>query len=131
MKTYKNNNFRHQCCRFPFRFLIPQNKVGRNNICFADFLFKYFEDLDRNVFTANHTCLFITGKELMMDNMPKIIGVPMGSTALFGVGRTVASWLKLPNPDNFTSHVSFRSVFFFQKQSSMKEVETYFVFQGS
>lgn len=90
------------------KFLIPRNKVGRNNICFADFLFKYFEDLDRNVFTANHTCLFITGKELMMDNMPKIIGVPMGSTALFGVGRTVASWLKLPNPDNFTSHVSFR-----------------------
>lgn len=70
----------------------------------------YLEDLDQNVDTANHTCLFIVGEEIIIESKPKVMGVPMGEAALLRVGNTVASWLKLSDPNSFTSRSSFRFV---------------------
>merc|ERR1711976_438285 len=86
------------------KFLIPRGEAS-NGVCLASIIQEYLEALayDR-VDTKGDSRFIRTGKKATGTKRSTFVNCPMGINTMYDVGKDIAEYLQLDNPDRYTGH---------------------------
>ena len=89
---------------FHIRFLIPRG-AGEDDICWASIIDNYYDALDKDgIKIQPEDAFFKTGRAPTAKLPSKFLNTPIGHNQLGNIGKHIATYLNLPNPDAFTGH---------------------------
>ena len=85
-------------------FLIPRGETS-NGVCFAKIIEDYRNELNYDNVLINPDCPFLyTGRCATLTKPSRYINSPIGENALRTIGKDIANFLGLENPEKFTGH---------------------------